>query len=86
MVNFKSNIWVWSSIDRRFIKLMLVSSIILFCSISSIERPSRCETEKLADHVVLGQLSHYVLVQHCSSSGLRLNDHTSSLFLTIVIT
>ena len=35
---------------------------------------------------VLSQLSHEVLVQHCSSSGLRLNDHTSNLFLTIVIT
>ena len=35
---------------------------------------------------VLGQLSHEVLVQHCFSSGLRLNDHTSNLFLTIVIT
>ena len=35
---------------------------------------------------VLDQLSHEVLVQHCSSSGLRLNDHTSNLFLTIVIT
>ena len=34
---------------------------------------------------VLGQLSHEVLVQHCFSSGLRLNDHTSNLFLTIVI-
>ena len=35
---------------------------------------------------VLGQLSREVLVQHCLSSGLRLNDHTSNLFLTIVIT
>ena len=35
---------------------------------------------------VLGQLSHEVLVQHCVSSGLRLKDHTSNLFLTIVIT
>ena len=35
---------------------------------------------------VLGQLSHEVLVQHCLSSGLRLNDNTSNLFLTIVIT
>ncbi len=35
---------------------------------------------------VLGQLSHEVLEQHCSSSGLRLNYHTSNLFLTIVIT
>ena len=35
---------------------------------------------------VLGQLSHEVLVQHCFSSGLRLNDHTSNLFLTIFIT
>ena len=35
---------------------------------------------------VLGQLSHEVLVQHCLSSGLRQNDHTSNLFLTIVIT
>ena len=35
---------------------------------------------------VLGQLSHEVLVQHCLSSGLRLNVHTSNLFLTIVIT
>ena len=35
---------------------------------------------------VLGQLSHQVLVQHCLSSGLRLNDHTSNLFLTIFIT
>ena len=35
---------------------------------------------------VLGQLSHEVLVQHCFSSGLRLNDNTSNLFLTIVIT
>ena len=34
---------------------------------------------------VLGQLSHEVLVQHCFSSGPRLNDHTSNLFLTIVI-
>ena len=33
----------------------------------------------------LGQLLHEVLVQHCSSSGLRLKDH-SNLFLTIVIT
>jgi len=33
---------------------------------------------------VLGKLSH--VVQHCLSSGLRLNDHTSNLFLTIVIT
>ena len=35
---------------------------------------------------VLGQLSQEVLVQHCFSSGLRLNDHTSNLFLTISIT
>ena len=35
---------------------------------------------------VLGQLSHEVLVQHCFSSGLWLNDHTSNLFLTIFIT
>ena len=35
---------------------------------------------------VLGQLSHEVLVQHWFSSGLRLNDHTSNIFLTIVIT
>jgi hypothetical protein len=35
---------------------------------------------------VLGQLSHEMLVQYCFSSGLRLNDHTSNLFLTIVIT
>jgi len=35
---------------------------------------------------VLGQLSHEVLVQHCFSSGPRLSDHTSNLFLTIVIT
>ena len=35
---------------------------------------------------VLGQLSHEVLVQHCLSSGLRLNDPTSNLFLAIVIT
>ena len=35
---------------------------------------------------VLGQLSHEVLVQHCFSSGLRLSDHTSNLFLTIFIT
>ncbi len=35
---------------------------------------------------VLGQLSHEVLVQHCLSSGLRLNDHASNLFLTTVIT
>ena len=27
-----------------------------------------------------------MLVQHCFSSGLRLNDHTSNLFITIVIT
>ena len=35
---------------------------------------------------VLGQLWHEVLVQYGLSSGLRLNDHTSNLFLTIVIT
>ena len=35
---------------------------------------------------VLGTLSHEALLQHCFSSGLRLNDHTSNLFLTIVIT
>ncbi len=35
---------------------------------------------------VLGQLLHEVLVQHSLSSGLRLNDHTSNFFLTIVIT
>ena len=35
---------------------------------------------------VLGQLSHEILVQHCLSSGLRLNDHTSNLFLTIFLT
>ena len=35
---------------------------------------------------VLGQLSHEVLVQHCFSSGLRLNDHHLNLSLTILIT
>ncbi len=35
---------------------------------------------------VLGQLSHALLVQRCLSSGLRLNIHTSNLFLTLVIT
>ena len=35
---------------------------------------------------VLGQLSHEVLVQHCLSSGLSLNDHTPNMFLKIAIT
>ena len=124
MFSWKNNIYVWSSIDCRFFKCvnqssavsvsrLIVISSVFFCSISSFQRPSRCEAERLVDHSrnvycyfffskrnatrdwnrkgslcggVLGQLSHEVLLQHCFSSVLRLNDHTSNLFLTIAIT
>ena len=68
-------LWRTTSVfgHRIWIHLKLFSSV-FFCSILSFVGG------------VLGQLSHEVLMQHCSSSGLRLNDHTSNLFLTIVIT
>ena len=88
-------------IDLYIINVEKVKNKSFKSAISSFGRPSRSETKRLVDHLLLllfkrnstrGQLSYEVMVQHCLSSGLRLNDLTSNLFHlfqlfpTIVIT